>query len=258
MDPAATAEAIRARPDVILGVKVRLVSPDIVELGMDLAVAAKAIASEVGVPLMVHVGDIQGDHPVAAQLTPRILGEILTAGDIVTHTLSFHVGALLSDGRLLPEVREARDKGVIFDVGVGKNNFSFDSAKKVLEQDFMPDTISTDLTAMSLYKGPTHSMMECLGKMLSLGLSLEEVVKMTTSRSAEVLGLGEETGSLSVGGVADVSVLEAVEGEWLFRDVTGGTNRGSLALRPVACVRAGEVMPIDYGPHPWGWLPESA
>jgi len=235
IDHDASVAAIKARPDVVCGVKLRMVSPDITELGIDLPLAAKAIASEAAVPMMVHVGDITEDHPVAGRLTPRLLSEILTAGDIVTHTLSFHVGALLTGDKLLPQVWEAREKGVIFDVGVGRANFSFDSARKVLEQGFLPDTISS----------------------VSLGLSLEEVVRMTTSKPAEVIGLSDNIGSLAVDREADISILEVVEGEWLFHDVTGGTNTGSLAIRPVACIRAGEMMPIDYGPHPWGWLPES-
>ena len=257
IDHDASVAAIKARPDVFCGVKLRMVSPDITELEIDLPLAAKAIASEAAVPMMVHVGDITEDHPVAGRLTPRLLSEILTAGDIVTHTLSFHVGALLTGDKLLPQVWEAREKGVIFDVGVGRANFSFDSARKVLEQGFLPDTISSDLTIMSQFAGPTYSLAECMGKMMSLGLSLEEVVRMTTSKPAEVIGLSDNIGSLAVDREADISILEVVEGEWLFHDVTGGTNTGSLAIRPVACIRAGEMMPIDYGPHPWGWLPES-
>ena len=116
----------------------------------------------------------------------------------------------------------------------------------------------SDLTPMSQFAGPTHSLMECMGKVMSLGLTLKDVVRMTTVAPAKALGLDAEIGSLAVGRVADVSVLEVVEGKWLFHDVTGGTHAGRQAVRPVACVRAGEAMPIDYGPHPWGWLPETA
>jgi dihydroorotase len=233
-----------------------MVSPGVSRLGIDLALAGKSIATEAQVPVMVHVGDIVEDHPVAGELTPRLLADVLSGGDIVTHTFSFHVGALLDGNKLLPEAWEAREKGVIFDVGVGKMNFSFDSAKRVLDQGFMPDTLSSDLTSMSQFAGPTHSLMECMGKVMSLGLSLEDVVRMTTAAPAKALGLADEIGSLIAGRVADISILEVIEGEWLFRDITGGTNTGSLAVKPSACIRAGEVMPVDYGPHPWGWLPK--
>ena len=60
---------------------------------MGLPVAGKAIATEAGVLLMVHVGDISARDPVAAELTPQLLAGVLTAGDIVTHALSGQVGA---------------------------------------------------------------------------------------------------------------------------------------------------------------------
>ena len=256
LDHDASVAAINGCRDLIRGVKFRLISPGVSRLGIDLALEGKSIATEAQVPVMVHVGDIVEDHPVAAELTPRLLTDVLSGGDIVTHTFSFHVGALLDGNKLLPEAWEAREKGVIFDVGVGRANFSFDSAKRVLDQGFMPDTLSSDLTPMSQFAGPTHSLMECMGKVMSLGLSLEDVVRMTTAAPAKALGLADEIGSLIAGRVADISILEVIEGEWLFRDITGGTNTGSLAVKPSACIRAGEVMPVDYGPHPGGWLPK--
>ncbi len=256
LDHDASVAAINGCRDLIRGVKFRLVSPGVSRLGIDLALAGKSIATEAQVPVMVHVGDIVEDHPAAGELTPRLLTDVLSGGDIVTHTFSFHVGALLDGNKLLPEAWEAREKGVIFDVGVGRANFSFDSAKRVLDQGFMPDTLSSDLTSMSQFAGPTHSLMECMGKVMSLGLSLEDVVRMTTAAPAKALGLADEIGSLIAGRVADISILEVIEGEWLFRDITGGTNTGSLAVKPSACIRAGEVMPVDYGPHPGGWLPK--
>ena len=258
LDHEASVAAIKGCGDVICGVKFRMVSPAVPNLGIDLALAAKRIADEASVPMMVHVGDIMGDHPRAGELTPQLLTEVLRAGDIVTHALSFHVGALLDDGRVLPEAQDAQDRGVVFDIGVGRSNFSFEAARKILDQGFMPDTLSSDLTPMSRFAGPNHSLMECMGKVMSLGLTLEDVIRMTTAAPAKALGLAAEIGALVVGRVADVSVLEVVEGDWLFHDVTGGTNVGSQAVKPVGCVRAGEVMPIDYGPHSWGWLPETA
>jgi dihydroorotase len=106
--------------------------------------------------------------------------------------------------------------------------------------------------------GPTFSLTECMGKVMSLGLSLEDVVRMTTSAAAKAMRIDDVAGSLEVGRAADICVLEIIDGDWLFVDNFGGRNRGSAAVRPWACVRAGELMPLDYGPRPWGWLPEKA
>ncbi|MBM3956961.1 MAG: amidohydrolase family protein [Gemmatimonadetes bacterium] len=257
MDVAAAVAAIRARPDVLRGIKVRMLSPLIVELGMELPRAAAAMAREAGVPLMAHVGDIYGDHPIAAELTPRLLGEVLAPGDIVAHACSAHVGALLSGRELLPEAPAARERGVLFDAAVGRANFDFEAARAVLDQGLIPDIISTDMVGVARFD-LVHSLTECMGKFLALGLSLEDVVRMTTSAPAQALGMQDEIGALKPGRVADISILEAVEGDWVFRDMAGGSRRGRVALRPRAAVRAGSVVPLDYGPRPWGWLPESA
>ena len=256
IDIDASVDAIRAYPDVIKGVKLRMVSPGVTELGIDLPKSAKRISSEAGVPLMVHVGDILGDSVDAGELAPRLLSEVLQKGDIVTHTLSHHVGALLAGDDLLPQAKEAKARGVIFDVGVGRANFTFESAKKVLDQGLIPDTVSSDITAMSRHAGPTHSLTECMGKLLALGFTVEDVVRMATSEAARAIRMSDEIGSLKVGRVADISILEIVDGDWLFRDSVGGEGRSSKAFVPFAAVRAGEVMPLEFGPRPWGWLPE--
>jgi dihydroorotase len=258
MDVDATVAAIRAHPAVIRGVKFRMVSPAIVELGIELPRTAKKMAVEGGVRVMVHVGDILKDDPRGAELAPRLLSEVLTRGDIVTHTTSHRVGALLGkDGKLLPQVHEARSKGVIFDVGHGMANFTFRSAKAVLDQGFIPDTLSSDLTVRGR-AGPLKSLAEVMGKFMALGLSLQDVVRMTTSNAARALGMDGDIGTLSEGRVADLSIVELAEGDWLFRDNFGGALRGRTAIVPKLAVRNGVPMPLDYGPHPTGWLPEEA
>lgn len=254
IDADASVRAIRSS-ELIRGVKVRMVSPAVRDMGIDLARQAKEIASRAGVPLMVHVGDIHADDPTAVRATRLLLSEVLEKSDIVTHTASHRVGALLVDGALMEEAREARSRGVWFDGGVGRSNFSFDSARAVLEQEFVPDSISSDAT-VSGRVSLVHSLTECMGKYMAVGLSLEDVIRMTTAGPARILGMEGKIGTLRVGAEADVTVLELLAGDWLFRDITGATATSSLALTPRLTVRAGEIIPLDYGPRPWGWEPE--
>jgi dihydroorotase len=232
-----------------------MVTPGITALGNDMPRAAKAITDEAGGFVMVHVGDIAGQDPIAADLTPSLLTDILTKGDVVTHTLSGAVGALLVDGSLISQAQEARRNGVYFDVGVGGGNFSFAAAQAVIDSGFIPDTISSDITAMSIYAGPVFSLTECMGKVMTLGISFEDAIRMTTSKPAEILGMSDEIGSLSVESGADISILDLVEGEFLFKEASGTTKAGSQAIKPVMAIRNGVPQPLDFGPHPWGWLP---
>ena len=148
----AAVASIRSRKDVIIGVKARMVSPGIAELGVGLPAAAKAIASDAGVRLMIHMGDTTGQSDEAFNAAPKILAEILEEGDIVTHSFTGARGGLIGDNReLLREALDARQRGVKFDIGVGGRNFSFDAAKRVLDGGLIPDTISSDVTLTSRY-----------------------------------------------------------------------------------------------------------
>ena len=254
----AAVATIQSRKDVIIGVKARMVSPGIAELGIDLPKAAKSIADEAGVRLMVHVGDTTGQSDQALEAAPKILGEILTENDIVTHSFSGARGGLIGANRaLLNEALDARARGVKFDIGVGGRNFSFDAANRVLDGGLMPDTISSDVTLQSRYVGTSFSQMDCIGKVISLGIGLEDALVMSTRNPAAILGPQTEKmlGCMAPGTHADLTILRVHEGDWEYIDGDGNINVGPYALEPVSCIRAGQVMPIDYGPREGGWLP---
>ena len=268
----AAVASIRSRKDVIIGVKARMVSPGIAELGVGLPAAAKAIASDADVRLMIHMGDTTGESDEALNAAPKILAEILEEGDIVTHSFTGARGGLIGDNReLLREALDARQRGVKFDIGVGGRNFSFDAAKRVLDGGLIPDTISSDVTLTSRYAGTAFSQMDSIGKVMSLGIGLEDALVMSTRNPAAVLtstlpphggGSAEGDGDLermlgcmAPGTHADLTLLRVHEGEWEFIDGAGNINIGNHALEPVSCIRAGQVMPIDYGPRESGWLP---
>ena len=268
----AAVASIQSRKDVIIGVKARMVSPGIAELGIDLPKAAKAIAKDAGVRLMVHMGDTVDQSDEAMDAAPRILSELLTEGDIVTHTFTGARGGLIGDNReLLREALDARGRGVKFDIGVGGRNFSFDAAKRVLDGGLIPDTISSDVTLTSRYAGTAFSQMDSIGKVMSLGIGLEDALVMATRNPAAVLtsslpplgggsaegdgGFERMLGCMAPGTHADLTILRVHVGEWEFIDGAGNINVGKYALEPVSCIRAGQVMPIDYGPREGGWLP---
>ena len=251
--------AVLGSEGLVRGVKVRMVGPAVAVLGAELPKLAKEIANGGGVPLMVHVGDYITHDEVARKLVSVLLDDVLELGDIVTHATSHQIGSLLDeDGNVLATARRARERGVIFDAGVGIRNFTFKSARVILGQGFVPDTISSDLTVPGR-QSPTHSLTECMNKFMALGLSLEDVVLRTTARPAEVLGMSEQLGSISPGREADLSILEIVDGDWIYRDNFGGVLRAQhAALAPRLTVRAGRIFKPSVGPRPWGWLPERA
>jgi dihydroorotase len=103
-----------------------------------------------------------------------------------------------------------------------------------------------------------HSLLECMAKFMSVGYTLADVVKATTSSAATALGLSDTIGALAVGRDADITILDVAEGDFLFTDTTGLQFRGGYGLAPVYTLRAGEEFSPGWGTHPWGWLPASA
>ena len=60
--------------------------------------------------------------------------------------------------------------------------------------------------------------------------------------------------------MADISVLDLMEGRWELTDATGVSRTGSRALVPVVTIKGGRVIEPGELPHSrgWGWTPPSA
>ena len=254
-----TVNVIKANRPLIQGVKIRAVGPGVPSMGVEMVRLAKQAATEGGVRLMVHIGDrsIAGGDGTDPTITRQLL-PLLDKGDIITHLFSGNPGRIIdSDGKVIREIIEAQYRGVFLDTAHGRQNFSFDVAKAALDQGVEPRSISTDMTPPGRMN-TVHSMTEMLARFMALGFSLEDVIRMTTANPAQALGMEDTLGSLSVGRPADISVLNEETGDWLFHDTEGNTLRGDKALVPVVTVKDGEPYSPDWGPRPWGWLPESA
>jgi len=130
-------------------------------------------------------------------------------------------------------------------------------ARRQADLGIAPDTISTDITPGG-YGEIVYSLMECMAKFLAIGYSLADVVRMTTTNAARALGCAEQLGAIAVGREADLSVFDLVSGRWRFLDTSGQVFTGEHAVVPVQTIRGGELIAPDWGPHPWGWLPEPA
>ncbi|HVT69144.1 MAG TPA: amidohydrolase family protein [Trebonia sp.] len=255
----ALAKAAESNPGLIAGVKLRVVGPAFQGLGEDIIVKAKAAATDLGVPLMVHIGDFSAKDEASAarrgELT-RFLLKTFEPGDILTHLCTPNAGRVLdAEGNPYPEVAEARERGVVLDSALGRGNFGIEVARRQADIGLFPDTISSDLTA----GGQTfHSLLECMAKFMSIGYTLSDVVRAATANAARALGLAGEIGAIAVGRDADLSIIDVVEGDFTFTDTRGQPFTGGYGLAPVRTVKAGEEFSPGWGTHPWGWLPATA
>jgi dihydroorotase len=255
----ALVKAAEHNPGLIAGVKLRIVGPAFGASGEEIITEAKAAARDLGVPLMVHIGDFTAKDEASAarrgELT-RFLLKAFEPGDILTHLCTPNSGRVLDPaGKPYPEVAEARANGVVLDSALGRGNFGIEVARRQADLGLYPDTISSDLTAMGQ---SFHSLLECMAKFMSIGYTLADVVKATTASAARALSLQHEIGAIEVGRDADLSVIDVVEGDFTFTDTKGVAFQGGYGLVPVRTVKAGEEFSPGWGTHPWGWLPARA
>ena len=255
IDLEGTLEAADQYKGLVCGLKARMVSPALEIFGMEMPRLAKRAARESGVKLMVHIGD------TAKRYDPNVIREllpILDEGDILTHYFTANPGGVLDvNGRLVPEAREAAERGVWLDTVHGRFNFSFDVGRRVVDQGLLPHCISTDLTVPGRVH-TVHSMTEMMTRFLGMGFTLEQVVTMCTTNPAKAIGHEHRLGSLEVGRQADISVLQVNEGDWKVYDALGSSLRVDRAVVPALTVKRGLLFEPDWGPRPWGWEPDPA
>ena len=155
-------------------------------------------------------------------------------------------------------VRDASAGGVLFDLAHG-THFNLETARRAFDEGLTPHIISSD--AHHEVHGErrvawgtrhlTYTLWGAIAKMMALGMTVEDVVRMTTSTPARVLRQEDRRGSLRVGMPADISVLRLHTGAWLLRDGRGHTIRADRCLLPRHLIRPGPVhqvtddIPVD-------------
>ena len=240
------AKAVEVNSDIVVGIKIMATGAALGAQELKPLARARKLGDELKLPLLVHIGESWNRDSA-----PVHVGDVLKylrAGDIVTHMFTVHPGGLLDgNGKLWPQVRDAKNSGVLMDVGHGLHNLNFDVAGRVLDQGLEPDAVSTD-GHRGNRAGPVYDLPTTMAKLMALGFSLSEVVEMATSNAARLLGRGDELGVLEIGRTAEISVLRVEEREWKAVDSQKGTIPAHQAITPVFSVRGQtvfEVLPAE-------------
>ena len=173
------------------------------------------------------------DVPLAEQLAA------LRPGDVLTYCFNAKDENLVEAGRIRDCVREARDRGILFDIGHGMASFAFETAEVAIADGFLPDTISTDQYARHVGSDPQHDLPRTMSKLIAAGMEETDAFDRVTRRPAVILGLTGEIGTLSSGSCADLSILRFNENAAPLVDVEGQTRPGGC-WEPVHTVRAGQ------------------
>jgi len=212
MNPIDAVRVADQNRDLIVGIKVRVGLHSSGTSGILPLDIALEVAEEVGMPLMVHI-----DHP------PPSYEEVvsrLRPGDVLTHAFRpFPNSAATAQGTVKKVVLEARERGVLFDIGHGKGSFAFKTARAMLANGFYPDTISSDVHMLCI-NGPAFDQVTTMSKFLCMGMPLPDVVAASTVNAAMALRR-PELGSLKPGSVGDATLISIGEGQFDYVDVVG-------------------------------------
>ncbi|PYV80751.1 MAG: amidohydrolase/deacetylase family metallohydrolase [Acidobacteria bacterium] len=236
MNPKLCAETIKKYPEIIVGVKTAHYWTEAPWDGEHTPWAAVDRAEECGqaanVPVMFDF------WPRPERTYAELILKKMRPGDIHTHVFAQQFPIVLPDGKLNPIMTEARARGVIFDVGHGAGSFWFRNAVPAVKQGFIPDSMSTDLHMENF---TILSMNNVMSKFLSMGVSLEDIIRRSTVNPANEIRR-PELGTLSVGKEADIAVLEEQHGQFSYIDCGVARMDGSLQLVARMTVRGGKIV----------------
>lgn len=198
--------------DLVVGIKARVGAKAGGSSGLAPLLLAIEVAEELDLPVMAHI-----DFPPPGR---KEVLDALRPGDVLTHCFRPFPNAPVTRGsRIRQDILDARDRGIIFDIGHGFGGFAFKSARPMLAEGILPDVISSDVHVLCC-DGPAHDVLAVMSKFMALGMTLTEVIRATTQNPARALRR-PELGSLAPGSSGDATVLELAEGRFEHVDVSG-------------------------------------
>lgn len=234
MNPKLTAMVARQFPEHIVGVKLAHYS------GFDWTPTDRAVEAGklADLPIMVDFG---GSQPELSLQT--LFMEKLRPGDIFTHAYA-HVNGrkpiVNENGKVEDFAWAGQKRGIVFDVGHGGGSFLFEQVVPAMKQGFKPNSISTDLHTGSM-NGGMKDIVNVMSKFLNMDMTVKELIAKTTWDPAKIIKR-EDLGHLSVGAVADITILSLREGNFGFIDTKGQKMNGNKKLECELTIREGKVV----------------
>jgi dihydroorotase len=233
MDANLTVEMINNFPDLIVGIKLAHFNgynwrP------VDEVTKAGRLSER---PVMIDFGGSKPEMNLDSLLNYK-----LRKGDIYTHVYANVNGrtAIVKDNVLNEYVKSAQKKGILFDVGHGGGSFDFSQAIPAINQGLKPNTISTDLHTGSM-NGGMKDLLNVMSKFLNMGLNINEVIAATTWDAAKAIKRNE-LGNLSIGSVADITILNLRKGDFGFIDTKNKKMKGTKKLECELTIKDGKIV----------------
>ncbi len=208
------------------------------ELGLEPLLTAVETAECLGHDMRVCV------HSTDPPCSSGELLSVLRKGDILCHCYHGTGPCILDEkGYVREAYRDARRRGVVFDMANGINHFCHESALGAIRQGFLPDVISSDMVSFAYgISRRNRSLPYVMSKLMAMGMELTDIIRAVTQTPAELMGMSKEIGTLMTGAWADVAILRVENCPVVFEDAKMQTYRGETLLCPQMTIKNGQVV----------------
>lgn len=195
----------------------------------------------VNMPVIIDFGGDDSHKPLSIE---ELFFKHLRPGDIYTHAFTEldrrDPIVDLKTRQLKPFIKNAQQRGIIFDVGYGGGSFDYRQAIPATKAGFFPNTISTDLHTGSM-NAAMKDMLNVMSTFVALGMDIPAVIKASTWTPAQVIKR-EELGNLSVGSEADIAVLNMRKGNFGIWDRVGYKLKADQKFECEMTIREGKIV----------------
>lgn len=220
--------------DNIIGLKVRMERKYVGNFGLKPLKRTIEIAEKVGLPIAVHASDTPGEV--------RETLDLLRPGDIFTHVFHEMGNTILDEnGKVLPEIWEAKKRGVLFDVGHGSLRFSGPICRAALEQGFKPDLVTSDLGLLSMNIAPTYSFTYILSELMALGMDFFELIDLCTRVPVSYTD-PERKKFFESGEPATLAIFRIVDKVHRYIDTYKNEFDGTKMIKPEMTIKDGLIV----------------
>lgn len=209
----------------IRGIKVRPGKFSSGELGIWDIETAVSVSSELGLRTVSHVGNPPPD-------IDGIL-DALGSDSVLTHAFRGGRNSLID---YVDKAKKLQKNGMIIDIGHGSAGFSFESAKYLMDNGLIPDTLSSDIHIRSIM-GPCKGLVETMNKFIALDMDLTDIIAKVTAKPREIFDLDE--GTLFPGSKADIAVFTLEKKSRPLEDTEGNTVISTEIISPKFTLKKG-------------------
>ncbi|MGL5150885.1 MAG: amidohydrolase/deacetylase family metallohydrolase [Clostridium sp.] len=229
-------EAYNAYRDFIVGIKVRMSKSVVGDSGIEPLRIARGLSDKLSIPLMVHIGS-----------EPPKLDDVLNQlkkNDIISHVFNGKQNGILNhEGKVKEEIKKVKREGIFFDLAHGTDSFNFKVCEIAKKENIKCDVITTDIYEKNRVCGPVFDLPTTMSKLLNVGYTLDEVIKMVTENPSRILNK-DSLGKLEVGAKSDLTIFEVVKENKELIDSNNNIKIAKDLINPLGVILNGKYIEV--------------